>query len=193
MDRLASSWLCWISFCPQAFDFLLLLRADSLHRLGLPSKDGAVRFSPYCVCDAMCVSAVPPSSGLRSRGASRRVPVAVWGGQGARSLGLSARLTHFHREPERGSEKKASGPLSPPTGPPGPAPAGPAVRLGSLPYSLLFRVLLQCLKQVSCWVPPQQVAGSAAGLHGICPGVTPFCRAEPGAEETLLPLGGGLG
>jgi len=91
----------------QAFDFLLLLRADSLHRLGLPSKDGAVRFSPYCVCDAM--------------------------------------------EPERGPEKKASGPLSPPTGPPGPAPAGPAVRLGSLPYSLLFRVLLQCLKQEADW------------------------------------------
>ncbi|XP_029802286.1 tuberin [Suricata suricatta] len=91
----------------QAFDFLLLLRADSLHRLGLPSKDGAVRFSPYCVCDAM--------------------------------------------EPERGSEKKASGPLSPPTGLPGPAPASPAVRLGSLPYSLLFRVLLQCLKQETDW------------------------------------------
>lgn len=53
-----------------------------------------------------------------------------------------------HRETERSSEKKAGGPLSPPTGPPGPAPAGPAVRLGSLPYSLLFRVLLQCLKQV---------------------------------------------
>ncbi|XP_027469320.1 tuberin isoform X7 [Zalophus californianus] len=91
----------------QAFDFLLLLRADSLHRLGLPSKDGAVRFSPYCVCDAM--------------------------------------------EPERGPEKKASGPLSPPTGPPGSAPVGPAVRLGSLPYSLLFRVLLQCLKQEADW------------------------------------------
>ncbi|XP_057384781.1 tuberin isoform X7 [Balaenoptera acutorostrata] len=91
----------------QAFDFLLQLRADSLHRLGLPSKDGLVRFSPYCVCDYM--------------------------------------------EPERGSEKKAGGPLSPPTGPPGPAPAGPAVRLGSLPYSLLFRVLLQCLKQETDW------------------------------------------
>ncbi|XP_019504068.1 PREDICTED: tuberin isoform X3 [Hipposideros armiger] len=91
----------------QAFDFLLLLRADALHRLGLPTKDGVVRFSPYCLCDYM--------------------------------------------EPERGSEKKASGPLSPPTGPPGPAPAGPTVRLGSLPYSLLFRVLLQCLKQETDW------------------------------------------
>ncbi|XP_059126186.1 tuberin isoform X5 [Peromyscus eremicus] len=91
----------------QAFDFLLLLRADSLHRLGLPNKDGVVRFSPYCVCDCM--------------------------------------------ELERASEKKASGPLSPPAGPPGPVPTGPAVRLGHLPYSLLFRVLLQCLKQETDW------------------------------------------
>ncbi|XP_052492301.1 tuberin isoform X7 [Budorcas taxicolor] len=91
----------------QAFDFLLQLRADSLHRLGLPSKDGLVRFSPYCVCDYL--------------------------------------------ETERSSEKKAGGPLSPPAGPPGPAPAGPAARLGSLPYSLLFRVLLQCLKQETDW------------------------------------------
>uniref|UniRef100_A0A8D0RMS7 Tuberin n=1 Tax=Sus scrofa TaxID=9823 RepID=A0A8D0RMS7_PIG len=91
----------------QAFDFLLMLRADSLHRLGLPNKDGVVRFSPYCLCDYV--------------------------------------------EPERGSEKKASGPLSPPTGPPGPVPTGPTVRLGSLPYSLLFRVLLQCLKQETDW------------------------------------------
>ncbi|XP_015346400.1 tuberin isoform X5 [Marmota marmota marmota] len=91
----------------QAFDFLLLLRADSLHRLGLPSKDGVVRFSPYCLCDCA--------------------------------------------EPEWGSEKKASGPLSPPTGPPGTVPSGPTVRLGHLPYSLLFRVLLQCLKQETDW------------------------------------------
>ncbi|XP_005337860.1 tuberin isoform X1 [Ictidomys tridecemlineatus] len=91
----------------QAFDFLLLLRADSLHRLGLPSKDGIVRFSPYCLCDCA--------------------------------------------EPEWGSEKKASGPLSPPTGPSGTVPSGPTVRLGHLPYSLLFRVLLQCLKQETDW------------------------------------------
>ncbi|XP_021563536.1 LOW QUALITY PROTEIN: tuberin [Carlito syrichta] len=91
----------------QAFDFLLLLRADSLHRLGLPNKDGVVRFSPYCVCDCL--------------------------------------------ESDRGPEKKASGPLSPPTGSPGPVPTGPSVRLGSLPYSLLFRVLLQCLKQETDW------------------------------------------
>ncbi|XP_040604200.1 tuberin isoform X6 [Mesocricetus auratus] len=91
----------------QAFDFLLLLRADSLHRLGLPNKDGVVRFSPYCLCDCM--------------------------------------------ELERASEKKASGPLSPPAGPPSPVPTGPAVRLGCLPYSLLFRVLLQCLKQETDW------------------------------------------
>lgn len=80
-----------------------------------------------------------------------------------------------HRETERSSEKKAGGPLSPPTGPPGPAPAGPAVRLGSLPYSLLFRVLLQCLKQVrdrapnctgsdrALWVLPGHSAPSPCG------------------------------
>uniref|UniRef100_A0A8C3X4F7 Tuberin n=1 Tax=Catagonus wagneri TaxID=51154 RepID=A0A8C3X4F7_9CETA len=99
----------------QAFDFLLMLRADSLHRLGLPNKDGAVRFSPYCLCDYV--------------------------------------------EPERGAEKKATGPLSPPTGPPGPTPASPAVRLGSLPYSLLFGVLLQCLKQETDWKVLRLVLG----------------------------------
>ncbi|XP_045848747.1 tuberin isoform X8 [Meles meles] len=99
----------------QAFDFLLLLRADSLHRLGLPGKDGTVRFSPYCVCDAM--------------------------------------------EPERGPEKKASGALSPPAGLPGPAPSGPTVRLGSLPYSRLFRALLQCLKQEADWKVLKLVLG----------------------------------
>ncbi|XP_036857685.2 tuberin isoform X15 [Manis javanica] len=98
----------------QAFDFLLLLRADSLHRLGLPNKDGVVRFSPYCLCD--------------------------------------------YTEPERGSEK-AGGPLSPPTGPPGPAPTGPTVRPGSLPYSPLFRVLLRCLKQETDWKVLKLVLG----------------------------------
>uniref|UniRef100_A0A8C3V420 Tuberin n=1 Tax=Catharus ustulatus TaxID=91951 RepID=A0A8C3V420_CATUS len=46
----------------QVFDFLLMLRADSLHRLGLSNKDGAVRFSPYCLCDFVDPRAhpVPP-------------------------------------------------------------------------------------------------------------------------------------
>ncbi|XP_066516899.1 tuberin isoform X2 [Hoplias malabaricus] len=35
----------------QVFDFLLLMRADSLHRVGFPNKDGVLRFSPYCYCD----------------------------------------------------------------------------------------------------------------------------------------------
>ncbi|XP_053333659.1 tuberin isoform X2 [Clarias gariepinus] len=35
----------------KVFDFLLLMRADSLHRLGVPNKDGVLRFSPYCYCD----------------------------------------------------------------------------------------------------------------------------------------------
>uniref|UniRef100_A0A8C7KU34 Tuberin n=1 Tax=Oncorhynchus kisutch TaxID=8019 RepID=A0A8C7KU34_ONCKI len=35
----------------QVFDFLLMMRTDSLHRLGFLSKDGVLRFSPYCHCD----------------------------------------------------------------------------------------------------------------------------------------------
>ncbi|KAG7486401.1 tuberin isoform X1 [Solea senegalensis] len=35
----------------QVFDFFLMMRADSLHRLGVPNKDGVIRFSPYCHCD----------------------------------------------------------------------------------------------------------------------------------------------
>ncbi|XP_077461770.1 tuberin isoform X5 [Stigmatopora argus] len=35
----------------QIFDFFLRMRADSLHRVGFPNKDGAMRFSPYCYCD----------------------------------------------------------------------------------------------------------------------------------------------
>ncbi|XP_044046243.1 tuberin isoform X2 [Siniperca chuatsi] len=35
----------------QVFDFFLMMRADSLHRLGVPNKDRAMRFSPYCYCD----------------------------------------------------------------------------------------------------------------------------------------------
>ena len=161
-------------FCsPQAFDFLLLLRADSLHRLGLPTKDGVVRFSPYCLCDYMYVWAdvfpychgqpyfpgsrafgfgaggqswlrFTPRAAMCPRDSWSSHSLALWIG----CFSLSASPTCFPRELERGSEKKASGPLSPPTGLSGPASAGPTVRLGSLPYSLVFRVLLQCLKQV---------------------------------------------
>ncbi|KAM3864923.1 tuberin isoform 3-T3 [Diretmus argenteus] len=35
----------------KVFDFFLMMRADSLRRLGVPNKDGAMRFSPYCYCD----------------------------------------------------------------------------------------------------------------------------------------------
>ncbi|CAL9700618.1 unnamed protein product [Knipowitschia caucasica] len=35
----------------QVFDFFLMMRADSLHRIGVPNKEGAIRFSPYCYCD----------------------------------------------------------------------------------------------------------------------------------------------
>ncbi|NXH14480.1 TSC2 protein, partial [Bucco capensis] len=92
----------------QVFDFLLMLRADSLHRLGLANKDGAVRFSPYCLCDFV--------------------------------------------EPEkRASEKKPAGTLSPPSGSPSVPSQNTTIRVGQLPYSMLFGVLLQCLKQETDW------------------------------------------
>uniref|UniRef100_A0A672V8U6 Tuberin n=1 Tax=Strigops habroptila TaxID=2489341 RepID=A0A672V8U6_STRHB len=87
----------------QVFDFLLMLRADSLHRLGLSNKDGAVRFSPYCLCDF------------------------------------------------RTSEKKPTGTLSPPSGSPSVPSQNTTIRIGHLPYSMVFGVLLQCLKQETDW------------------------------------------
>uniref|UniRef100_A0A8C5X9K4 Tuberin n=1 Tax=Malurus cyaneus samueli TaxID=2593467 RepID=A0A8C5X9K4_9PASS len=90
----------------QVFDFLLMLRADSLHRLGLSNKDGAVRFSPYCLCDFA---------------------------------------------EKRASEKKPPGTLSPPSGSPSVPSQGATIRVGHLPYSMVFGVLLQCLKQETDW------------------------------------------
>ncbi|NXR39883.1 TSC2 protein, partial [Zosterops hypoxanthus] len=92
----------------QVFDFLLMLRADSLHRLGLSNKDGAVRFSPYCLCD-------------------------------------------FVEAEKRASEKKPPGTLSPPSGSPSVPSQGATIRVGHLPYSMVFGVLLQCLKQETDW------------------------------------------
>ncbi|KAM8961640.1 tuberin isoform 2-T2 [Pelodytes ibericus] len=93
----------------QVFDFLLLLRADSLRRVGLPNKDGAVRFSPYCFCES---------------------------------------TTDLEKRP---NDRKPAGTLSPPAGSPGlPSPSG-GLRMGFLPYSLAFGVLLQCLKQETDW------------------------------------------
>ncbi|NWT42270.1 TSC2 protein, partial [Rissa tridactyla] len=92
----------------QVFDFLLMLRADSLHRLGLSNKDGAVRFSPYCLCD-------------------------------------------FVEAEKRASEKKPTGTLSPPSGSPSVPSQNATIRIGHLPYSMVFGVLLQCLKQETDW------------------------------------------
>uniref|UniRef100_A0A4W4GQ16 Tuberin n=1 Tax=Electrophorus electricus TaxID=8005 RepID=A0A4W4GQ16_ELEEL len=58
----------------QVFDFLLLMRADSLHRLGVPNKDGVLRFSPYCYCDKREVEKKP--SGTISPPAGSPAPVA---------------------------------------------------------------------------------------------------------------------
>ncbi|XP_035751812.1 tuberin isoform X3 [Egretta garzetta] len=92
----------------QVFDLLLMLRADSLHRLGLSNKDGAVRFSPYCLCD-------------------------------------------FVEAEKRAAEKKPTGTLSPPSGSPSVPSQNATIRIGHLPYSMVFGVLLQCLKQETDW------------------------------------------
>ncbi|XP_039630623.1 tuberin isoform X3 [Polypterus senegalus] len=92
----------------QVFDFLLLLRADALHRLGVPNKDGTVRFSPYCVCD----------------------------------LG---------DQEKRAVEKKAAGTVSPPTASPAVTTQTSTIRMGYLPFSLAFDVLLSCLKMETDW------------------------------------------
>ncbi|XP_063790963.1 tuberin isoform X2 [Pseudophryne corroboree] len=93
----------------QVFDFFLLLRADSLRRVGLPSKDGAVRFSPYCLCEIV-------------------------------------------NEPEkRPTDRKPAGTLSPPTGSPSLSSQSASPRMGSMPFSLAFGVILQCLKQETDW------------------------------------------
>ncbi|XP_038817289.1 tuberin isoform X1 [Salvelinus namaycush] len=48
-NKYSSAVACSIRL--QVFDFLLMMRTDSLHRLGFLSKDGVLRFSPYCHCD----------------------------------------------------------------------------------------------------------------------------------------------
>ncbi|XP_063286542.1 tuberin isoform X2 [Pelobates fuscus] len=93
----------------QVFDFLLLLRADSLRRVGLPNKDGAVRFSPYCFCE------------------------------------------NVNDAEKNQSDGKQAGTLSPPAGTQSLPPQSGAQRMGFLPYSLAFGVLLQCLKQETDW------------------------------------------
>ncbi|XP_053326984.1 tuberin isoform X2 [Spea bombifrons] len=93
----------------QVFDFLLLLRADSLRRVGLPNKDGAVRFSPYCLCES---------------------------------------VNDLEKRP---NERKQAGASSPPAGSPSLPSQSGSPRMGFLPYSLAFGVLLQCLRQETDW------------------------------------------
>ncbi|XP_066432658.1 tuberin isoform X2 [Eleutherodactylus coqui] len=93
----------------QVFDFFLLLRADSLRRIGLPNKDGAVRFSPYCLCESVSDSE------------------------------------------KRAVDRKSPGTLSPPAGSPSLSSQSTSPRMGFLPFSLAFGIILQCLKQETDW------------------------------------------
>uniref|UniRef100_A0A3P8YM31 Tuberin n=1 Tax=Esox lucius TaxID=8010 RepID=A0A3P8YM31_ESOLU len=55
----------------EVLEFLLMIRADSLHRLGVLNKDKVLRFSPYCYCDMGPATptsspSIPPSSSSSS-------------------------------------------------------------------------------------------------------------------------------
>ncbi|KAG9337413.1 hypothetical protein JZ751_028834 [Albula glossodonta] len=106
----------------QVFDFLLLVRADSLHRLGVPNKDGVLRFSPYCHCDM---------------------------GFPQNFISVSVLSEPLQETEKRVSEKKPAGTVSPPAGSPAPPAQPSSIRTAYLPYSQAFSVLLQCLKLVS--------------------------------------------
>lgn len=116
-----------------------MMRADSLHRIGVPNKDRAIRFSPYCYCDTgwECTHTHTVCS--------------------AKCFSVRVSCQSFNstpccfREPEkRASEKKPAGSTSPPAGSPAPSttPSSATIRSAFLPYAPAFSVILQCLKMV---------------------------------------------
>ncbi|XP_064857154.1 tuberin-like [Oncorhynchus nerka] len=104
----------------QVFDFLLMMRTDSLHRLGFLSKDGVLRFSPYCHCDM----GEPEKRGSEKKPAGSVSPPA-----GSPAPSSSSTTT------TPSSSSTTTTPSS-------------SIRTACLPYSPAFNVLLQCLKMV---------------------------------------------
>ncbi|XP_064870514.1 tuberin-like, partial [Oncorhynchus nerka] len=102
----------------QVFDFLLMMRTDSLHRLGFLSKDGVLRFSPYCHCDM----GEPEKRGSEKKPAGSVSPPA-----GSPAPSSSSTTT------TPSSSSTTTTPSS-------------SIRTACLPYSPAFNVLLQCLK-----------------------------------------------
>uniref|UniRef100_A0A8C7L773 TSC complex subunit 2 n=1 Tax=Oncorhynchus kisutch TaxID=8019 RepID=A0A8C7L773_ONCKI len=105
----------------QVFDFLLMMRTDSLHRLGFLSKDGVLRFSPYCHCDM----GEPEKRGSEKKPAGSVSPPAG--------------------SPAPSSSTTTTTPSSTTTTP------SSNIRTACLPYSPAFNVLLQCLKMETDW------------------------------------------
>uniref|UniRef100_A0A665UAS3 Tuberin n=1 Tax=Echeneis naucrates TaxID=173247 RepID=A0A665UAS3_ECHNA len=108
----------------QVFDFFLMMRADSLHRLGVPNiKDGAIRFSPYCYFNYMNNSIIFV---VFFREPEKRV---------------------IEKKPTCSTSPPAGSP-APSTAPP---PSAASIRSAYLPYAPAFNVLLQCLKMEIDW------------------------------------------
>uniref|UniRef100_A0A8C7KYQ9 TSC complex subunit 2 n=1 Tax=Oncorhynchus kisutch TaxID=8019 RepID=A0A8C7KYQ9_ONCKI len=107
----------------QVFDFLLMMRTDSLHRLGFLSKDGVLRFSPYCHCDM----GEPEKRGSEKKPAGSVSPPA-----GSPAPSSSTTTT------TPSSSSTTTTPSS-------------NIRTACLPYSPAFNVLLQCLKMETDW------------------------------------------
>uniref|UniRef100_A0A8K9WYC9 Tuberin n=1 Tax=Oncorhynchus mykiss TaxID=8022 RepID=A0A8K9WYC9_ONCMY len=106
----------------QVFDFLLMMRTDSLHRLGFLSKDGVLRFSPYCHCDM---------GEPEKRGSEKKPAGSV--------------------SPPAGSPAPSSSTTTTPSSSSTTTTPSSSIRTACLPYSPAFNVLLQCLKMETDW------------------------------------------
>lgn len=145
------AFCAFCNFLIQVFDFFLMMRADSLHRIGVPNKDGAMRFSPYCYCD----------TGWKHRQKTDTFFFLFLKSDCNWTSPLISELyvcVIYFREPEkRVGDKKPTGSTSPPAGSPAPPAAPPAstasIRSAYLPYAPAFTVLLQCLKMVHTSYP----------------------------------------
>ncbi|XP_056443146.1 tuberin isoform X2 [Gadus chalcogrammus] len=108
----------------QVFDFFLMLRADSLHRLGVSNKEGALRFSPYCYCDM----GEPEKRGGGGGGVEKKTTGSASPPAGAPPPAVQAT-----------SSCSAS------------SAASSSIRTAFLPYAPAFSALLQALKMETDW------------------------------------------
>ncbi|KAK0152082.1 Tuberin [Merluccius polli] len=115
----------------QVFDFFLMLRADSLHRLGVSNKDGALRFSPYCYCDM----GEPEKRG--------------GGGGEKKQTGSSSPPAGTPAPPNPPMASSSSSSTS--TTSSSSSSSSSSIRTAFLPYAPAFSALLQALKMETDW------------------------------------------